>query len=234
MSNHLKYFFDQISMAQNEHILRCLFMDEVNQYFQIEKWGISLWNEHDQIISIDTHGVSSVFIENYQQIGRFIDPVLSYVNKYHFPAHEELVMPQGTWKQSELYQKCCIMHKHEHIMTGGIVNKGKLIGVINFARVNYKKSFNYDDLAKLSAVCLHISVRLAQLRENSFTYDISVLTPREMEIVNLVKKGLRNKEISRELWITENSVKQALKRIFRKLGANNRTQMVDKLSKIVD
>ncbi len=52
------------------------------------------------------------------------------------------------------------------------------------------------------------------------------LTPRELEIAELVALGQTNAEIGNELWITENSVKQALKRMFRKLEVSSRAEMV--------
>ncbi|HEY9826672.1 MAG TPA: helix-turn-helix transcriptional regulator [Stenomitos sp.] len=55
------------------------------------------------------------------------------------------------------------------------------------------------------------------------------LTLREVQIAKLVAKGLTNAEIGAELWITHNSVKQALKRMFRKLEVSARTEMVAKL-----
>lgn len=42
--------------------------------------------------------------------------------------------------------------------------------------------------------------------------------------------GRTNVEIGAELWITENSVKQALKRLFRKLEVSSRAEMVAQLS----
>jgi DNA-binding CsgD family transcriptional regulator len=42
--------------------------------------------------------------------------------------------------------------------------------------------------------------------------------------------GRTNAEIGAELWITENSVKQALKRMFRKLDVSSRAQMVAQLA----
>ena len=56
-----------------------------------------------------------------------------------------------------------------------------------------------------------------------------MLTSRELQIADLVAQGLTNAEIGTELWITQNSVKQALKRIFRKLNVSARTEMVAKL-----
>ena len=56
------------------------------------------------------------------------------------------------------------------------------------------------------------------------------LTPRELQIAELVALGRTNAEIGNELWITENSVKQALKRMFRKLEVSSRAEMVAQLS----
>lgn len=53
---------------------------------------------------------------------------------------------------------------------------------------------------------------------------------RELQIVELVALGRTNAEIGTQLWITENSVKQALKRMFRKLDVSSRAEMVAQLS----
>lgn len=49
------------------------------------------------------------------------------------------------------------------------------------------------------------------------------LTKRERDIALLVADGLTNKEIGAALWISENTVKTQLKRIFEKLGVNSRS-----------
>jgi DNA-binding CsgD family transcriptional regulator len=56
------------------------------------------------------------------------------------------------------------------------------------------------------------------------------LTPREAQIAELVAQGLTSAEIGAALWITENTVKQALKRMFRKLQVSSRAEMVAQLS----
>lgn len=48
------------------------------------------------------------------------------------------------------------------------------------------------------------------------------LTPRELEIVRMVAKGLRNKEIGRQLAITEGTVKIHLHNIYQKLEVDSR------------
>lgn len=51
------------------------------------------------------------------------------------------------------------------------------------------------------------------------------LTQREIEIAKLIAEGKSNKEISRELFITEGTVKNHLTRILNKLELKNRTQL---------
>jgi two-component system response regulator DegU len=52
------------------------------------------------------------------------------------------------------------------------------------------------------------------------------LTPRELEICSLIKKGLSNAEISSELFISLNTAKNHIKQIHKKLEVTNRAQLV--------
>ncbi|MET9088006.1 response regulator transcription factor [Streptomyces sp. NPDC004237] len=52
------------------------------------------------------------------------------------------------------------------------------------------------------------------------------LTPREVQVLDLVARGLSNSEIGRELYIGEATVKTHLLRTFVKLGVNDRTAAV--------
>jgi len=51
------------------------------------------------------------------------------------------------------------------------------------------------------------------------------LTPREREIVSLLRQGMRNKQIAGEMGITEGTVKIYLFRLFHKLGVRNRFEL---------
>jgi DNA-binding NarL/FixJ family response regulator len=55
---------------------------------------------------------------------------------------------------------------------------------------------------------------------------LKLLTPREEQVVALVADGLANREIARELNLTENTVKKYLFRIFEKLGISTRVELV--------
>jgi DNA-binding NarL/FixJ family response regulator len=52
------------------------------------------------------------------------------------------------------------------------------------------------------------------------------LTAREREILTAVARGLSNKAISEELWVTEQTVKFHLTNVYRKLGVPSRTAAV--------
>jgi DNA-binding CsgD family transcriptional regulator len=52
------------------------------------------------------------------------------------------------------------------------------------------------------------------------------ITARELEILTLVARGLSNREIAAQLFVSENTVKTHCARAFDKLGAARRTQAV--------
>jgi two-component system, NarL family, response regulator LiaR len=54
------------------------------------------------------------------------------------------------------------------------------------------------------------------------------ITARELEILNLVARGLSNREIATQLFVSENTVKTHCARVFDKLGAARRTQAVQR------
>ena len=56
--------------------------------------------------------------------------------------------------------------------------------------------------------------------------DSKGLSSREAEVLTIAAKGSNNREIAKEMGLSENSVKMFLKRAFFKLGASNRAEAV--------
>ena len=52
------------------------------------------------------------------------------------------------------------------------------------------------------------------------------ITPRELEILELIALGLSNREIASRAFVSENTVKTHSSRLFDKIGARRRTQAV--------
>jgi DNA-binding NarL/FixJ family response regulator len=83
-----------------------------------------------------------------------------------------------------------------------------------------------------SQVSLKIS-KVLQSMEHSSSKDNRVkeqladsLTPREIEVVELIMQGKSNKQIGSTLFLTEGTVKNYISRILDKLELNNRTELV--------
>lgn len=56
--------------------------------------------------------------------------------------------------------------------------------------------------------------------------ETAALTSRQREILPLLAEGMANKQIADALGVTEGTVKQHLKELFKRLGSRNRTQAV--------
>ena len=54
--------------------------------------------------------------------------------------------------------------------------------------------------------------------------DVIALSERESVVLEAVARGLSNREIGRQLWISEQTVKFHLRNVYRKLGISSRTE----------
>ena len=70
----------------------------------------------------------------------------------------------------------------------------------------------------------HVPAEVAALLAEHFGEED--LTPRELEVLKLIRDGCKNKQIADELSISENTVNFHIKNIVDKLGANDRTHAV--------
>ncbi|MDZ7991100.1 MAG: LuxR C-terminal-related transcriptional regulator [Nostoc sp. EfeVER01] len=211
----LQALFHGIAQAQDEQTLRSHISAEMSEYFSATRCGLFFFAQ----ISLVDKALQIALSPQH-------NPVARYLLERHAPVHEALVVEPKTWKL------ICPRADHWHVMAGPIVNNGELVGVVGLTRQQGMPAFNSQNLTDLSALCLHISTWVAMARLQQPLLQTKRLTPREMQIASLVAQGQTNAEISAELWITENSVKQALKRMFRKLEVSSRAHMVAKLSTV--
>jgi DNA-binding NarL/FixJ family response regulator len=69
--------------------------------------------------------------------------------------------------------------------------------------------------------------KVIHFKENDKKYEENKknkLTRREYEVLELIADGKNNKEIAKDLFISENTVKNHVSNIFKKLEVNDRTQ----------
>ncbi|NJR59380.1 MAG: LuxR family transcriptional regulator [Cyanobacteria bacterium CRU_2_1] len=217
MTSSLQSLFEAINQVKDEQDLQSRIVPKIGEYFAAKRWGIFFF---DQLPLVDRN------LQKTLQIALSIEhnPVVRYLVERHAPVHEALVASPKVWAM------ICPRPDHWHVMAGPIVGSGQLIGVVGCTRDQSMPAFDTQDLGDLSAVCLHLSVWASTVRSQYQPFKTNRLTPRELQIAELVALGRTNAEIGAELWITENSVKQALKRMFRKLEVSSRAEMVAQLS----
>jgi DNA-binding NarL/FixJ family response regulator len=84
-----------------------------------------------------------------------------------------------------------------------------------------------ESLHNRPKVAEHVLEKFQELSSQSDTGDlISSLTNREIEILEYIAKGFLNKQIASELDISEQTIKNHVTSILRKLNANARTEAV--------
>jgi len=135
-----------------------------------------------------------------------------------------------------------------HILLYGLIG-GILIAVLNWMEYRFlviEHSFEiYGGLvaATFAALGIWLGLRLTGRPERVVVREVPVpasepflldsskrealgITPRELEILELIAQGLSNREIAEKLFVSENTVKTHSSRVFDKLGAKRRTQAV--------
>ncbi|KAM3108886.1 LuxR C-terminal-related transcriptional regulator [Phormidesmis sp. 146-33] len=221
MTHSLKLLFELIHQVEDEQDLRSQLVPHIGEYFAATKRGIFFF---DQLHHLDRK------LQNILDIALSIEhnPVARYLVDHHAPVHEALVTSPKAWKL------ICPRPDHWHVMAGPIIDRNQLVGAVGCTREKSMPAFTTQNLADLSAICLHLSVWVTSRRSQSNSNSTSQnqflqsarLTSRELQIAEQVALGQTNAEIGRELWISENTVKQALKRMFRKLKVSSRAEMV--------
>jgi len=174
-------------------------------------------------------GLPDTFRVRYQEIGRKGDRVSQQMIRHQIPVHTLSVQSLQDWYQSELYQFVFRFYGIESGMVAPLIGVGRLLGGIYFLRGKELPTFNDGDLIQLSSLCQHLSVRLATFRLAIAPSLVNCLTPREIDVAQLVAQGLSNREIALKLHISRDAVKQVLKRMFQKLDVSARAEMIAKL-----
>ena len=75
-------------------------------------------------------------------------------------------------------------------------------------------------------VMVEVPAAVAPFQRNAERLDATGITPRELQILELIAEGLSNKEIGERVFVSENTVKSHSSRLFDKLNVKRRTHAV--------
>ncbi|WP_283610667.1 helix-turn-helix transcriptional regulator [Faecalispora anaeroviscerum] len=109
------------------------------------------------------------------------------------------------------------------------VENGKYLESLLWGTKHQQASEEFDQHAEFVTQCQKLYVAyfasIKAIRKEHFTDALASLTEREQEVAALAAKGLSNPQISKQLYITEHTVKAHLKNAFEKLGIKSRVQL---------
>jgi DNA-binding NarL/FixJ family response regulator len=121
----------------------------------------------------------------------------------------------------------------EVVALTSVLDEESVVGAVRAGAIGYLlKSAEADDLrrslraAAAGQVTLDPAAAARLVTEVRAPPVVETLTDREGEVMRLLALGLANKEIGRDLGISEDTVKTHVSRILAKLGAHSRTQAV--------
>lgn len=229
-SSSLKGILVAINQTADEEQMRIHIAPMMREHFAATKAGVFFFDR-----SLSESTLNPLLKRAFATaLSTELNPLARYLSERHAPIHDAAIASPKAWRL------LCPRPDHWHVMAGPIVSNGQLIGALGCTREKSQPAFKDRHLADISAVCLHLSVWAATTRSrqrskkpNRAGSEVVLLsdrlTARERQIAELVALGKKNAEVGAELWITENSVKQALKKIFRKLEVSSRTQMARQL-----
>ncbi|WP_339491609.1 helix-turn-helix transcriptional regulator [Pseudomonas rhizophila] len=98
---------------------------------------------------------------------------------------------------------------------------------ISLLRTAEQGVFTSEQLTQLAALQTLLQLAVANLPPQDDS--LSSLTPKERQIALLLRQGVSNKELARELDVGLPTVKTHLINLFRKTGVSNRTELVSSL-----
>ena len=135
----------------------------------------------------------------------------------------------------------------KHILTYGLLG-GAIIALLKLVEYQYLVVEHSVEIygaliaGLFAGFGIWLGLRMTRARERVIVREIAVpasafvrdtrqvkalgITPRELEILELIASGLSNREIAERIFVSENTVKTHSSRLFDKLGARRRTQAV--------
>lgn len=110
-----------------------------------------------------------------------------------------------------------------------------LLGNASIFRHKENKNFTKRDLDILEYIQPHLTYRIYQIHPQSKNQlsvrsaigDEHNLTPREVDIIGLICRGLSNNEIGQRLFISDDTVKKHIYHIYKKMNIRSRTKLIN-------
>jgi DNA-binding CsgD family transcriptional regulator len=189
-------------------------------------------------------------LSSYEAYYQYHDPITSQMQKHRDATLVEQVMPQSQLVRTEFFND--FLHRDGLYWGVNLYawDGDENIGDMRIWRSRKRERFDADSLALLELIKPAFVAALRRARrerpDNAAAASTRVVAParsgaapqgtalseRERAVVQLASIGLRDKAIAQRLGIGFTTVRTHLGHAFRKLGVENRTQLVERLARL--
>ena len=145
----------------------------------------------------------------------------------------DLQMPGGSGMDVLRAVRAAKLSLRVIVLTAGIDDsallEAKALNVDGIVLKNSDPAFLIDCIDRVRAgrswIDPDLAERARRLAQGPAPGQRAGLAPRELQVIGLVRRGLRNREIAEQLGVKEGTVKVYLHAIFEKLGVSSRTEL---------
>jgi DNA-binding CsgD family transcriptional regulator len=209
------------------------YVETVDPVIPARAHGIYWFPQGDRArMRLEVTGASEDFLDEYERIGPGADPVLGALTRVRRPVASDELMPPERWRRLPFYRTLARAGL-DRTLQAPLLDGDVLLGTLNLARPVGAAPFTARDRLVLRLVGVHVAAayrRAARFdalarRAEPPAAALGALSPREREVARLVVAGMTNRDAAAVLGVAESTVKEHLKRAFRKLGVRDRQEL---------
>jgi DNA-binding CsgD family transcriptional regulator len=145
------------------------------------------------------------------------------------PVHRGQVYRDDEWAALPVVREYGRALRIDHYMAAPLFgSRGRLAGMLTMCRRPQDRPFDGRSLGQAAVFAGFLSASLARVMESPVNDEgetATLLTARELQIARLAAAGRNNPEIGLQLGLARETVKQALGRVYAKLGVRGRAPM---------
>lgn len=207
--------------------------------------GLYLFEESCPKLLVSSH-VEDGMLDLYQSGMWRSDPILNHVTVTGCCGAGESLIGQEHWQNSLTFRALSQWGLHQNL-GGPIRFEDRIIGVLYTARRGEDASYNGADHLSIDLVCRSSSLAIVNLVNRGILRGVEMLpstkpmsqysrpatellSPRLAEVAIRLCRGHTNKEIARDIGISDQTVKDHLAALCRRFGVHNRTQLAARIA----
>jgi DNA-binding CsgD family transcriptional regulator len=197
--------------------------DQVSRLLGASIGGV-LWTEPGAPQGVHL-GLRRSHLREYLDVWQAKDPVLQAALALQVAVRDVDVCAEGVWRNVPLVASLGRrIGAHSYIVVPIYGAHGEVSGTIHLCRASGQAPFSAHDLRHATAFAGFASATLSRLGLASHA-EPTGLAPREYQVALLAARGFSNRTIGEQVGIAGETVRQTLRRVYRKMGVGNRTEL---------